>query len=165
MLDLLVQGGLVVGPEAVGNWDIGVRDGKIVSLSTSEAPAADAAQTIDANGLLVVPGGIEPHAHLAHFISMRTESEMYTLGPEMNFRTESLDFPQNEQRRCLSCDMGSVRRESGPLYDGAPKTRNSLVGNGSRIDLSPASRWVLRPSRSAACSPPQSSLVPRSPGR
>src|SRR5689334_10704932 len=23
----------------------------------------------------------------------------------MNFRTESLDFPQNEQRRCLSCDM------------------------------------------------------------
>jgi hypothetical protein len=29
-----------------------------------------------------VPGGIEPHAHLAHFISMRTESEMYTLGPE-----------------------------------------------------------------------------------
>jgi dihydropyrimidinase len=82
VLDLLVQGGLVVGPEAVGNWDIGVRDGKIVSLSTSEAPAADAAQTIDANGLLVVPGGIEPHAHLAHFISMRTESEMYTLGPE-----------------------------------------------------------------------------------
>jgi hypothetical protein len=27
---------------------------------------------------------------------------MYTDGPEMNFRTESLDFPQNEQRKCLS---------------------------------------------------------------
>ena len=82
MLDLLVRGGLVVGPEAVGNWDIGVRDGTIVSLTSSEAPAAEAARTIDASGLLVVPGGIEPHAHLAHFISMRTESEMYTLGPE-----------------------------------------------------------------------------------
>ena len=23
----------------------------------------------------------------------------------MNFRTESFDFPQNEQRRCLSCDI------------------------------------------------------------
>lgn len=23
----------------------------------------------------------------------------------MNFRTESFDFPQKEQRRCLSCDM------------------------------------------------------------
>jgi hypothetical protein len=30
---------------------------------------------------------------------------MYTDGPEMNFRTESLDLPQNEQRRCLSLDM------------------------------------------------------------
>src|SRR3954470_13650826 len=31
--------------------------------------------------------------------------QIYTEGPEMNFRTESFDFPQNEQRRCLSCDM------------------------------------------------------------
>jgi hypothetical protein len=28
--------------------------------------------------------------------------QMYTEGPEMNRFTESLDFPQNEQRRCLS---------------------------------------------------------------
>jgi hypothetical protein len=26
----------------------------------------------------------------------------------MNFRTESFDFPQNEQRRCLSWDMAGV---------------------------------------------------------
>src|SRR5206468_10589414 len=31
--------------------------------------------------------------------------QMYTEGPEMNFRTESFDFPQNEQRRCLSWDI------------------------------------------------------------
>src|SRR3954451_25277232 len=31
--------------------------------------------------------------------------QMYTDGPEMNCRTESLDFPQNEQPRCLSYDM------------------------------------------------------------
>jgi dihydropyrimidinase len=45
-------------------------------------PTLEAQQIVDASGQLVVPGGIEPHAHLAHFISMRTESEMYTLGPE-----------------------------------------------------------------------------------
>ena len=28
--------------------------------------------------------------------------QMYTEGPEMNFRTASLDLPQNEQRKCLS---------------------------------------------------------------
>src|SRR5882672_10549645 len=31
--------------------------------------------------------------------------QMYTDGPEMNFRTESFDFPQNEQRRCFSWDI------------------------------------------------------------
>src|SRR6185503_13075306 len=61
----------------------GVRDGKIVTLSAAgEGPTGEAAQTIDATGLLLVPGGIDPHTHLAHFISMRTESESYTLGPE-----------------------------------------------------------------------------------
>ena len=83
MLDLLVRGGDVVGSDSIGRWDIGVHGGQIVSLTQSEGPSVpEAARTIDAAGLLVVPGGVEPHAHLAHFISMRTESEMYTLGPE-----------------------------------------------------------------------------------
>jgi len=30
----------------------------------------------------------------------------------MNFRTESFDLPQNEQRRCLSCDMAVTQREA-----------------------------------------------------
>src|SRR6266568_5144431 len=83
MLDLLIRGGLVVGAESIGNWDIGIRDGTVVSLTLSDSEATpEAEQTLEAQELLVVPGGIEPHAHLAHFISMRTESEMYTLGPE-----------------------------------------------------------------------------------
>jgi dihydropyrimidinase len=82
MLDLLVRGGDVVGADAIGQWDIGVLDGKIVSLTLGGTASPEAARAIDASGLLVVPGGVEPHAHLAHYISMRTESEMYTLGPE-----------------------------------------------------------------------------------
>ena len=45
--------------------------------------------------------------------------QMYTDGPEMNFRTESLDFPQNEQRRCLSCDITNLYRERGSPEAGA----------------------------------------------
>jgi dihydropyrimidinase len=82
MLDLLVKGGLVVGAEAEGYWDVGVHQGRIVSLTLSGRAEPEAQRVIDATGLLVVPGGIEPHAHLAHYISMRTEAEMYTLGPE-----------------------------------------------------------------------------------
>ena len=31
--------------------------------------------------------------------------QIYTDGPEMNFRTASFDLPQKEQRRCLSFAM------------------------------------------------------------
>src|SRR5215471_8869220 len=84
MLDLLVRGGLVVGADSVGEWDVGVLDGKIawLGLPRADLDTPEAARVVDASGLLVVPGGIEPHAHLAHYISMRTEAEMYTLGPE-----------------------------------------------------------------------------------
>jgi dihydropyrimidinase len=123
MLDLLVKGGLVVGPDAIGNWDIGVLDGKIVTLSLTGSATPDARQVIDAGGLLVVPGGIEPHAHLAHYISMRTESEMYTLGPEedtvgMAFGgvTTHIDFcqvyPGTTAQQALEQRMGRWRGQS-----------------------------------------------------
>jgi dihydropyrimidinase len=82
MLDLLIHGGLVVGADTVGPRDIGVSDGRIVSLTLAGQPAPAASQVVDATGMLAVPGGIDPHTHLAHYINMRTESEMYTLGPE-----------------------------------------------------------------------------------
>jgi dihydropyrimidinase len=82
VLDLVVRGGRVVGPDAIGTWDVGVLDGKIVSLTLTGAAPVEAHEVIDASDLLVVPGGVEPHTHLAHFISQRPESEMYTLGPE-----------------------------------------------------------------------------------
>src|SRR5215207_1423672 len=48
----------------------------------------------------------------------------------MNFRTESLDFPQNEQRRCLSCDM-AVRDagEPGTSYGGAGRASGRKRGH------------------------------------
>jgi dihydropyrimidinase len=82
MLDLLVRGGRVVTPELVADLDVGVQNEKIVWIGLPEAEAPEASRVVEARGRLVIPGGIEPHAHLAHYISMRTESEMYTLGPE-----------------------------------------------------------------------------------
>src|SRR5688500_12134529 len=40
--------------------------------------------------------------------------QMYTEGPEMNLRTESLDLPQKEQRRCLSWDIDRRQRPDHP---------------------------------------------------
>src|SRR5207244_8603159 len=62
-LDMLIQGGRVVTPAGVGDWDVGVEGGKIVSVAFPGVLPAAATQIIDARGKIVVPGGIETHAH------------------------------------------------------------------------------------------------------
>ena len=44
--------------------DVGVQGEKIVALGWPGTLAGDAARVIDARGKIVVPGGIEPHAHI-----------------------------------------------------------------------------------------------------
>jgi dihydropyrimidinase len=65
MLDLLIRSGIVVTPEEVGERDVGVQDGKIVAVTSLGTLPADAGRVIDAHGKIVLPGGIEPHAHIA----------------------------------------------------------------------------------------------------
>jgi len=81
MLDVLIQGAEVVTPQGVGHWSIGIKGEQIVSVGISE-PAIQAHRVIDAKGKIVVPGGIEPHAHLASLIGMQPNERLFTLGPE-----------------------------------------------------------------------------------
>src|SRR5574337_301852 len=76
-----MRAGQVVTPQGVGRWDVAVQDGRIAAVGALGA-LRDVGREIDATGFLVVPGGIEPHTHLAHFIQMRPEENLYTLGPE-----------------------------------------------------------------------------------
>jgi dihydropyrimidinase len=59
--DLLIKGGTVVTDRETLIANVAIRDGVIVGVST-DTPAADRA--IDAAGLLVLPGGVDPHTHL-----------------------------------------------------------------------------------------------------
>src|SRR6476661_4576446 len=72
--------------------------------------------------------------------------QMYTLGPEMNFRTESLDFPQNEQRRCLSCDM-TDHSTGGAETQRADIQQIRLRGAGNRVGDKKELRARPRPSK------------------
>ena len=85
MLDLLVRGGDVVTPLGVGQWDVAIEGERIVALALPEQKL-EAARILDASGKIVVPGGVEPHTHLAHFISMHPEENLHTLGPEEDTR-------------------------------------------------------------------------------
>jgi N-acyl-D-aspartate/D-glutamate deacylase len=71
MLDLIIRGGTVIDGTGAPRFqaDIGIRDGKIVSIrkqgETDETDQTDhrAEREIDARGLLVTPGWVDVHTH------------------------------------------------------------------------------------------------------
>ena len=86
MLDLVIRGGRVITPQGVGSWDVGVQDGRIAVLGAPGTLPSEATKVIDASGLIVAPGGVEPHTHLAHGIMSHPEQPSITLGPEEDTR-------------------------------------------------------------------------------
>ncbi len=64
MSDLFVQGGRVVTNGAVRDADILIRDGRIESVTPSgTATAPEGVPDVDATGLLVFPGMVDPQVH------------------------------------------------------------------------------------------------------
>jgi allantoinase len=60
--DLCVRGGTVVSPNGRKNVDLVVKEGRIAGRI---APGEESSgQSVDASGLLVLPGGVDPHVHM-----------------------------------------------------------------------------------------------------
>ena len=124
MLDLVIRGGRVVTPSGVGNWDLGVQGERIAALG---APGTlEAGRVIDATGKVVVPGGIDPHTHLAHPIMSHPDEPGLTLGPEEDTRgmlfggtTTHIDFafvrPGGDLRTAI--EQRSARWKGNALTD------------------------------------------------
>ncbi len=60
---LAILNGSVVTPDGVERLDIYVDDGRIAVLAAHGVESHAARETVDASGLLVIPGGIDPHVH------------------------------------------------------------------------------------------------------
>src|SRR6476469_6387921 len=62
MLDYLIKGGTVIDGTGTAGVvaDVGVRDGRIVAVGTVSESARE---TVDATGLVVCPGFVDPHTH------------------------------------------------------------------------------------------------------
>lgn len=64
MSELFISGGIVIDPEKREKFaaDIWVKDGTIAAIGNLAAPAG--AQVIDASGLYICPGFVDPHGHI-----------------------------------------------------------------------------------------------------
>ena len=111
MLDLVIQGGQVVTPHGVGELDIGIQGEKIVAVGWPGTLVADAGRLIDAHGKIVIPGGIEPHAHIGIPVppDWTGQAEVMTQPPEAASRaaafggvTTIIDFAGDLSRKALS---------------------------------------------------------------
>ncbi len=60
--DLAIRGGTIATAADTFRADVGIRDGRIVAVAER---VEGAARTIDASGLLVLPGGIDSHVHVS----------------------------------------------------------------------------------------------------
>jgi dihydropyrimidinase len=62
--ELIVRNGLIVTVDARSEADLRIRNGTIVEIGPRLAGAPGARQ-LDARGMLVLPGGVDPHTHLS----------------------------------------------------------------------------------------------------
>jgi dihydropyrimidinase len=62
--DLVISGGTVVTAADTVRCDIGIRDGRVAAL----ADRLEGANTLDATGLLVLPGGVDSHCHIEQLL-------------------------------------------------------------------------------------------------
>jgi dihydropyrimidinase len=99
MLDTVIANGQVVTPDGAGTWDVGIQGEWIVAVALPGTLPREGVRVVDAAGKIVVPGGIDPHTHLAHPIMSHPEEPSITLGPEEDTRgmafggtTTHLDF-------------------------------------------------------------------------
>jgi dihydropyrimidinase len=63
MLDLVIRGGLVVTPAGADRLDVGIADGTFAALS--RPGELTGRRIVDATGMVVLPGGVDPHVHIA----------------------------------------------------------------------------------------------------
>src|ERR1700674_4737727 len=93
-LDCIIRGGTVAAADGTRKTDVGVKDGLIASLGDDLGPAAEA---IDASGLLVLPGGIDSHVHLAQPSGFAAPRDHLPRGAARRLRLHAVRRPRRHR--------------------------------------------------------------------
>jgi dihydropyrimidinase len=96
--DTVIHGGRVATASDVFDADIGIKDGKIAAIAEK---LSGGERRIDASGKLVLPGGIEAHAHIAQESStgLMTADDYYSGSVSAAFGGNSSFIPFAAQHR------------------------------------------------------------------
>jgi dihydropyrimidinase len=122
MPDLVIRGGQVVTPAGVIEADVAVSDGRIAAVG--QAPEK-ATRDIDAAGKYVMPGGIDPHAHIEQMSGMGQWNadtfETATCSALMGGTTSVISFAAQAAGERLADTVSNyaARAERGAMMDHA----------------------------------------------
>lgn len=115
MFDLVIRGGTCVTPAGRARADVGVRDGRIAALGALDA--AQAKEVLDAAGLHVLPGVIDPQVHfrepgLTHKEDLGSGSAAAALGGVTAFFEMPNTQPNTDSAERLAWKVQRARETS-----------------------------------------------------
>ena len=118
--DLLITGGRIVTPTGVVTGDLAVRGEEVAVIGTGLGPATT---TIDATGKYVMPGGVDPHAHIEQMSGMGVMNadtfETATRSAAMGGTTSVISFAAQAKGARLADTVAdySARATRGAMID------------------------------------------------
>jgi dihydroorotase len=110
MFDTLLSGGRVVTPDGLVRRDLAIAEGRVAAWLSPGAPAA-ARQTIDAEGLILLPGLVDAHVHFRD--PGLTHKEDFSSGTEAAAAggiTTALVMPTDNPLTLTAADLDAKRR-------------------------------------------------------
>lgn len=126
-VDLIISNGTLATSEQLIESDIAVDNGEIVAIG-DERTLSDADERVDASGLLVMPGVVDPHVHIDGYLS--TDSyEAATSAAALGGITSCINFAWEAWTGDLS-----VWEEEGTLLEAVHRQKEK--GEESLIDFS-----------------------------
>ncbi|MEE9233915.1 MAG: dihydropyrimidinase [Candidatus Acidoferrales bacterium] len=112
--DTLIQGGTIVTAADTYVADIGIVDGRIAAIAR-ELPREAARRTLPAQGLMVIPGGIDVHTHIDMPFGGTTSSDDFetgTIAAAFGGTTTLIDFAIQYKGQSLRTAFDTWRKKA-----------------------------------------------------
>ncbi len=110
-LELVLKNGTVITPAGTRRADVGIHEGRIAAIE----PRLEARESLDAAGLLVLPGAVDPHVHLQMPAGSTRSSDDWETGTRAAAHggtTTVIDFVEPEPEEPLLAALAARRAEA-----------------------------------------------------